>query len=535
METTPPRRRDRPVPPMPTASRESAPTAARAVPKHKAPLAPKASGKSPSRTTPVVHLTAEYWPYIRTGGLAEAVQGMATYQSMSGSSVTVILPLFQKIRAGGYGLRPVGDAFRVRIGSRVESVRPWEATKGTEGPRVLLMENEDYFGRKGVYGEGDRDYPDNHLRFSLLAAAAVELLPKIVPPPAPLLLHMHDWHTALAVAYLRVLRKGDPRSDTTATVLSVHNGGFQGHFPPDVVPELGLPWELYSMDVMEWYGRANILKTGLVFTDMATTVSPSHAFELRTEPGGFGLHHNFFSLHHRLVGILNGIDVRIWDPATDPWIEANYHAGDLTGKAVCKRALQAEYGLPENPDKLLIGMVARMVAQKGLDLILGGRAIRDSDAQFVFLGNGESRFERGLLALAAAHPDRIAVNLEFEDAREHRIIAGADALLMPSLYEPCGLTQMRAMRYGTVPLARRVGGLEDTIEDGTTGLLFDDYKPERLDWIVGRAVARYRKPASWRGLVTHAMAEDHSWERVVDRYFEVYDQALAVRASALTR
>ncbi len=535
METTPPRRRDRPATVMHTAPRDSALTAPSSASERRAPPAPRDPQKSPSRSTPIVHLTAEYWPYIRTGGLAEAVQGMATYQSRSGSKVTVILPLFQRIRSGEYGLRPAGEAFQVRIGTRVETVRPWEATKGTEGPRVLLVENDRYFGRPGVYGEGDGDYPDNHLRFSLLAAAAVELLPRIAPPPTPLVLHMHDWHTALAVAYLRVLRKGDPRSDTAATVLSVHNGGFQGHFPSEIVPELGLPWELYSLDVMEWYGRANILKTGLVFTDMATTVSPSHAFELRTEPGGFGLHHNFFSLHDRLVGILNGIDFRIWDPATDPLIAANYDAQDLSGKAVCKAALQAEYGLPEDPDKLLVGMVARMVAQKGLDLILGGKAVRESDAQFIFLGNGESRFERGLLALSAAHPDRVAVQLEFDDAREHRIIAGADALLMPSLYEPCGLTQMRAMRYGTIPLARRVGGLGDTIEDGTTGLLFDDYRPERLDWIVGRAVARYRRGASWRHLVTHAMAEDHSWERVVGRYFDVYDQALAIRAEALAR
>lgn len=176
-----------------------------------------------------------------------------------------------------------------------------------------------------------------------------------------------------------------------------------------------------------------------------------------------------------------------------------------------------------------------MVAQKGLDLILGGRAIREADAQFIFLGSGERRFEQGLLGLAAAQPDRIAVQLDFQEAREHRIIAGADALLMPSLYEPCGLTQMRAMRYGAIPLARRVGGLEDTIEDGTTGLLFDDYYPERLDWIIGRAVARYRRPRAWRDLVEHAMAEDHSWERVVRRYFEVYDQAFEVRAAALAR
>jgi starch synthase len=297
--------------------------------------------------------------------------------------------------------------------------------------------------------------------------------------------------------------------------------------------EMGLPNELYHMDVMEWYGRANILKGGLVFTDMATTVSPSHSFELRTEAGGFGLHHTFLGLHDRLVGVLNGIDYRIWDPEKDPQIPANYSAEDLSGKAQCKAAVQREYGLQEDPDRLLVGMVARIVSQKGMDLILGGNAIREAEAQFVFLGSGERRFEEGLQNLAAAYPERVAVDLAFQEEKEHRIVAGTDALLMPSLYEPCGLTQMRAMRYGTIPLARRVGGLDDTIADGHTGLLFDDYKPERLDWLIERAVARYKKPATWRDTIEHGMALDYSWERVVDRYFEVYEQAFEARAEFL--
>jgi starch synthase len=445
----------------------------------------------------------------------------------------VLLPLFQRIRDGNFGLRPASDPFTVRIGHRVEPGRLWEATKDSDGPGVFFLENEDYFGRPGVYGEASQDYLDNHLRFSFLTAAAVQVLPEIAPGQDPVLLHMHDWHTALAAVYLRALGKGDPFTDRVATVLSVHNGGFQGHFPREVLGEMGLPYELYSMDVMEWYGRANVLKAGLVFTDMASTVSPSHSFELRTEAGGFGLHHTFLGLHDRLVGVLNGIDYGIWNPETDPVIPANYSAEDLSGKAVCKAALQREYGLTENPSTLLIGMVARMVAQKGMDLILGGRAIRELDAQFIFLGSGEPRFEEALENLAAAHPSRIAVELDFTEEREHRVVAGADALLMPSLYEPCGLTQMRAMRYGTVPLARRVGGLDDTIEDGHTGLLFDDYKPERLDWLIERAIARYQKPATWRDTVEHGMAEDFSWERVVDRYYEVYEQAFETRVDSL--
>lgn len=486
----------------------------------------------PGREAHIIHLTAEYWPYIRTGGLGEAVRGMATFQEKAGSRTSVILPLYQPIREGDFGLRPLGPEFQVQVGSRSETARLWEATKGTEGPKVYLIESGAHFGRPGVYGEAGEDYPDNHLRFSFLAAAAVETLPRIAP--GPVLLHVHDWHTALAVVYLRVLNRGEAYADRIATVLSVHNGGFQGHFGPEILPEIGLPMELYHMDVMEWYGRANILKAGLVFTDMASTVSPSHAFELRTESGGFGLHHTFLGLYDRLAGVLNGIDSRIWDPESDPAIEAPYSKVDFSGKALCKAALQEEYGLTPDPQKLLIGMVARMVAQKGMDLILGGRAILEADAQFIFLGNGEPRYEAALGNLARAHPERIAVQTAFTEAREHRVIAGADALMMPSLYEPCGLTQMRAQRYGTIPLARRVGGLEDTIEDGTTGLLFADYSPKWLDWTIDRAVIRYGNPDAWRDLMEHAMVQDFSWERAVNRYYEVYDRAIGVRMKALS-
>ena len=495
------------------------------------PKGPRESRPHPGRTARIVHITAEYWPYIRTGGLGEAVRGMATFQHRAGSETAVILPLYRPIRERDYGLRPLSEPFKVQVGPRSEEARLWEATKGSNGPRVLLIENEEYFDRAGVYGEGGADYTDNHRRFAFLAAAAVEVLPRIAP--APVLLHMHDWHTALAIVYLRTLGRGDPFADNVASVLSVHNGGFQGHFPKEVLPEIGLPMELYHMDVMEWYGRANILKAGLVFTDIASTVSPSHAFELRTESGGFGLHHTFLGLQDRLVGVLNGIDLGIWNPETDPNIPARYSLQDLSGKVVCKAALQRDYGLPVEPKRLLIGMVARMVTQKGMDLILGGRAIREADAQFVFLGSGEPRYEEALKNLAASHPLRIATQTDFKEEREHRIIAGADALMMPSLYEPCGLTQMRAQRYGTVPLARRVGGLEDTIEDGTTGLLFDDFKADRLDWTIDRAVTRYRNPDAWRNMMEHAMVQDSSWDRVVNRYFEVYDRAFEVRQKAL--
>lgn len=490
-----------------------------------------AEGRGPACPAQIVHLTAEYWPYMRTGGLGEAARGMATYQHKMGSDVTVLFPLYGPVREGDFGLEPFGDEFEVTVGPRTERGRLWRATKGTLGPRVLLIENGEYFDRPGVYGEDGSDYEDNHRRFAFLSAAAVHVLPKVFTGPT--LLHVHDWHTALAVIYLRELEKGNSFYDQVATVLSVHNGGFQGHFPPETLPEIGLPPELYRIDCMEWYGRANILKGGLTYTDMATTVSPSHSFELRTEAGGFGLHHTFLDLHDRLVGILNGIDYDIWNPATDPDLPVNYSVEDMSGKAECKAALQREYGLPEDPDALVIGMVARLVAQKGIDLLLEGKSIREANAQFIFLGSGEPRYEEALTGVAQQHPDRVVIQFDFQEDREHRIIGGADALLMPSLYEPCGLTQMRAQRYGTIPIARRVGGLAETIRDGSTGLLFDEYTPDRLDWTIDRAVVRFNHPDAWREMINHAMVRDFSWGWVVGQYCEVYDRAFQLREEAL--
>lgn len=484
-----------------------------------------------SRSRQIVHLTAEYWPFIRTGGLGEAVRGIASFQARLGKEVFALFPLYRSIRESGRELRPVGEPFQVRVGPRDETGRLWEVPDHSDGVRILLVENPEYFDRPGVYGEGGQDYPDSHRRFAFLSAAAMEALPALTRNPV--VLHMHDWHTALAVLYLRILKKGDPFADRVATVLSVHNGGFQGHFPPEVLPEIGLPPELYRIDFLEWYGRANILKAGLICTDMVTTVSEGHSSELKTEAGGFGLHHTFLNLNDRLVGIQNGIDFHLWNPETDPEIPAHYSAEDLSGKAICKEALQREYGLSPDPDRPLIGMVARMVVQKGLELIVNGRAVRESNAQFIFLGEGEPRFEEALRELAAAYPARIAAETAFSEAREHRAIAGADALLMPSLYEPCGLTQMRAQRYGTLPLARRVGGLDETIEDGVTGLLFDDFSPAGLEWLIQRAVAGYTMPESWRRMMKQAMARDFSWERVVHHYSQVYDRALQIRAEAL--
>jgi len=309
-------------------------------------------------------------------------------------------------------------------------------------------------------------------------------------------------------------------------VLSVHNAGFQGHYPPETIRDLGLPEELYNPQVFEWYGRLNLLKGGIAFADVVVTVSPTHARELSTPTGGFGLQEMFVGLGDRFQGILNGIDLQSWNPATDPHIAAHYASDDLAGKRRCKAALQGAYDLPVDPEIPMFGMSARLVEQKGLDLILGGELLTTVDAQFVFLGTGEHRYHEALRSLAAASPERVVAEFAFTDRQEHILLAGVDLLLMPSLYEPCGLTQMRAQRYGALPVVRAVGGLRDSVQDGVTGFLFNEYSPAALEETVRRVLQIFPKRDAWRALVRQAMAAEVGWDESTRAYSTAYRRAL---------
>ncbi|MFL5450078.1 MAG: glycogen synthase [Gemmatimonadales bacterium] len=477
----------------------------------------------------VVHVTAEYYPYARTGGLAEAVSGLARFQRAAGLNVAAILPLYRTVRDVDPDLEPVGQPFMVPMGTHSEEARVFRVSGASAGPQVFFIEHLDYFNRHGIYGENAVDYLDNARRFAFFALAAVTALPRLVP--GAVLLHAHDWHTALALIYLRTLLK-DRFSAPVTGVLSVHNPGYQGHFPPDVMPQIGLPWELYNWQQLEWYGKVNFLKGGIAFADFVTTVSPTQAEELRTPGGGFGLHEAFIWLADRLVGVLNGIDQHTWNPANDPQITAQYSPEKLEGKRRCKAALQRSFGLPQRRKVPLFGMTGRMVTQKGLDLILQSHELLETDAQFVFLGSGEQKYETALVELASSAPDRVGVQLDFTDRLEHRLMAGADIFLMPSLYEPCGLTQMRAQRYGSPPIVRHVGGLADTVDDSVTGFAFDPYTPEAFQEATFRALDCFNHSSTWQTVMRQGMARDFSWERSVATYLDVYRRAVSRAAGA---
>jgi len=487
----------------------------------------RANGRSP----PVVHLTAEYWPFARTGGLAEAVRGLAEHQAQSGRSTTIVMPLYRGVHDVTDALTAETKPVRITVGRREHEFQVFRYTGNDVTPRVYFIDHPASFDRDGVYGDGGGDYPDNLMRFAVFCRAAVEILPVVAPEAA--ILHSHDWHTALAIAYLRITMRGSPFHDRVATVLSAHNAAYQGHFPAASLPQIGLPWDAYDYRQFEWYGRVNILKGGLANTDMATTVSPTHAAELCTADGGFGLHQHFEHLGSRFVGILNGIDYSLWDPSRDPYITARYEAKDLAPKARCKSALQRTYGLPRRSRTPVFAMSARLVEQKGFDLLLQPGVLDDLDVQLIVIGRGDTSYEHALATLAAANPDRISVPLNFNERLEHRLLAGADLLLMPSQFEPCGLTQMRAQRYGTVPVVRRVGGLNDTVVNGETGFLFDAYDGNALARALRRAVAAYYDPATWTPIMRRGMAQDYSWAPSAHRYAEIYRRAIAARAEAL--
>lgn len=472
----------------------------------------------------VIHLAAEYDSLARTGGLAEAVSGLASYQAKAGVPVSVIMPLYRSVRSAAGTLERVGSPFTVQMGPRLEEGRLYRIPSEPGTPKVYCIEHE-YFDRAGLYGESGSDYGDNPRRFAFFCRAALELLPRVARSPA--ILHAHDWHTALAPVYLRTAYANSPFHRGLHTVLSVHNAGFQGYYGPEVMADVGLPWELFTWRHLEWYGKMNFLKGGLVFSDAVVTVSPTHAHELRTVKGGFGLHDTFISLRNRFTGIINGIDFKEWNPETDRVITSRYSKEDLKGKKRCKAALQRSFGLPQRQRMPLFVMTARMTSQKGLELIVGDYTLFMLEAQFIFLGVGEPRYEAMLKHYAARWPDRISVHLGFTEKIEHRLMAGADVYLMPSLYEPCGLAQMRAQRYGAVPLARRVGGLADTVEDGVTGFLFDEYSSEDLLRVSRTVMDYYNDEEVWQRLMKEGMSRDFSWERSGEKYLELYKRVLA--------
>jgi starch synthase len=473
----------------------------------------------------VVMLTPEVYPYAKTGGLADVIAALPRALARAGVDVTVCAPAFRSaLRAAG----PVPAGLRVRapVASRME---PAEIVRvpGAAVPTVLVRADR-YFDREGLYGDADGDYPDNAERFAFFCRAALEWL-RVAPGP-PDVLHLHEWQSALAPAFLRATADVYPELAGLRTVLTIHNLAYQGRFPSSDWHLLNLDARYFVPDFLEFYGQINYLKAGLVFADAITTVSPRYAAEIETPDFGEGLDGVLRARPDRVRGILNGIDQETWNPATDPHLAARYDARDLRGKAVCKSALQAELGLAMRADVPLLGIVSRLVEQKGFDLLAAAlpEALRVSDAQLAVLGSGDERYERLLAALAAEFPGRMILRIGFDEGLAHRIEAGADAFLMPSRFEPCGLNQLYSLRYGTVPVVHATGGLDDTVAEfdpvtgAGTGFKFATYTPEAFLGALERMLRTRRDAARWARLVANGMAQDFSWDRAAQEYRRLY-------------
>jgi len=482
-------------------------------------------------------VASEATPWSKTGGLADVAGALPEALEALGHFVTLVLP---KYRSVDPFLKEAGSAVVVSSlpTSRGSGVT-FHELKVSPQRRVVFVEAGQYFDRPGLYGEGGVDYPDSAQRFAAFSEAALDFAVTATDFPPIDIVHAHDWQTGLIPASLRHHSRW-PALERAAVVYTIHNFAYQGVFPKETVPALGLPWSLFTVDSGEFWGKFSFLKAGLTSADFATTVSPTYADETRNTGAGAGLEGVLLRLGRRYVGILNGIDIQVWNPAIDPFLPAHFDADALGGKAECKRALLAQCGLPRGDDAVdrpLVGMVSRLVAQKGLDLIEAASAeLVTLDASWVFLGTGEPKYERFLSTLAAAHPSRVAARIGFDERHAHLIEAGADIFLMPSEFEPCGLNQMYSLRYGTVPIVRAVGGLHDTVQPYTArarnanGFKFRHPSPDLLVQTVRRATRLYHNRPVWRRLMLNGMAADHSWTTPAREYVKVYRRARAMRA-----
>ena len=461
-------------------------------------------------------VSSEAAPYAKTGGLADVLGALPAALRKVGCETRVLLPLYAQARQ--FPMRRIWGDLRVNLGPVVYRCGVFEAE---QDPAFLFLDYPEFYDRPALYNDANGDYADNHLRFGLLSRAALEVIRNLF---AAQILHCHDWQTGLAPLFLK-LQVGDPTFAGIRSLVTIHNIGFQGLFPPAALSELGLPSSAFTPAGVEFYGKVGLLKAGLQYADALTTVSAKYAEEIKTPEYGFGLEGLLQDRAADLYGILNGVDYERWDPAADPLIPARYSASDLSGKSVCKTALLQEFGLPVT-EKPLIGIVSRFTSQKGADLIGAvGSRLFEQDANLVALGSGESEYERMFLNLAAQFPDRVGVRIGFDDGLAHRIEAGSDMFLMPSRYEPCGLNQIYSLRYGTVPVVRATGGLDDTI-DAETGFKFTDYLPEELLACVQDALAAHAEPARWRKMVEIGMSRDFSWDTSAARYAALYNKLL---------
>jgi len=486
----------------------------------------------------IAFAASECVPFSKTGGLADVVGALPRALAALGHQVSVYVPRYRQTKLADPQtvVRSITIPFDDKY--RFCSVVTAGATSGV---RYYFVDYPPYFDREALYGTPAGDYPDNAERFALFSRAVLEAS-KVLGVPH--VFHCHDWQTALVPVMLRTLYAEDPALREVATVFTIHNMGYQGLFPSDTLPLLMLPWDLLTISKMEFFGQVNFLKGALVYSDFVTTVSRKYSQEIQTTEYGFGLDGVLHSRAATVSGILNGVDYDEWSPQTDKFIVAKYSPQDLSGKLKCKQDLLHDFGITTsahsdvNNKVPVIGIVSRFAAQKGFDLIaqIMDRVARE-EIIMVVLGSGDKLYEEMFQRLNKQFPNKIAAKVAFDNAIAHKIEAGADMFLMPSRYEPCGLNQIYSLKYGTVPIVRATGGLDDTIEPWDarsskgTGFKFHDYTGEALLATIKQAVLAYQDPSSWQSLMRNGMSRDFSWGASAREYGKIYDRARHLRSA----
>jgi len=484
----------------------------------------------------IVFAASECEPFAKTGGLADVIGDLPPEFARLGHQVTVYLPFYHSVRAfltgePRFALRSITIPFTYY--NRFVGIIDGGARNGVQ---YYFVDCPELFDRDGIYGPKTAagDYGDNAERFGLFCRAVLEAAKQLGVPE---IFHVHDWQTAMIPIYLRSVYDFDPALRSAAVVLTIHNAGYQGWFPPRTIEQLLLPWDLFRAEKVEQNDNFNWLKGGLNFADYLTTVSPTYAAEIQTSEFGSGLEGVFARRHWDLRGILNGVDYSRWDPAHDGKLAAHYSPEDLAGKKECRADLLHAFGLENVAETTpVLGIVSRFATQKGLDFVTQiADQLMERDLVLVALGSGDPYYENFFRHWAASRPGRVSVQVKFDEALTHKIEAGADIFLMPSRYEPCGLNQIYSLRYGTVPVVRATGGLEDTVAEWNaaagsgTGFKFYGYNPQDFLAAIDRALALYADPAAWQQLMRNGMVEDYAWQHSAKEYVEVYEEVLRRR------
>ena len=494
--------------------------------------------QSRSRPMRVLMVASEMAPFAKVGGLADVMQALPPALADLGVEVRAMLPLYGSIDSVEHILKPDPEVPRlsVRFAGEPLEARLFRAEDATGKVTVHFVASDRYFDRHGIYDDpqGGEGYGDNAERFLFFCRAVEELVRALAWRPD--VVHAHDHQAAALPAWLGSRLTGDPFYGGVGSVFTIHNLGYQGVFPASILPMLEIgPEQFFPMSPWEFYGDVNLMKAAIQHADMVTTVSQRYAEEISTPQHGMKLDGVLRDRSDRLVGILNGVDYSQWDPSVDRLIPHSFRADDLSGKVRNRDELRRRFGLPSPRGRTpIIGIVSRLADQKGFDLVAAAMgALMTMDLQLVVLGTGQEKYHRMFEAVAHRHPDRIGVQLAFDNVTAHLIEAGADMFLMPSRYEPCGLNQMYSLRYGTLPIVRATGGLVDTVRDADadpeqgTGFSFDAYDPGALLDAVRRALEAFAKRDRWLDLIRRAMAQDHSWKRAARSYLDVYERALA--------